>query len=293
MPRREIPPWPPLVPSTSLRASRRCSTRCSGPHSFPRARGRRGTVATCTPSSMLPLVGTNSTRRRPHTWPQLRTRCDAAPGSTTPRWSPTSSRTPRSGSSDGSPTWSRPTSPRRPGWRRSRSPRPSAWSPTPAARTSRSYSDAGLTNIAHDMASAPPAAKVKAGLDVEIQNTVGKNANKAVPNSQAIVTAPVNLASLAHHDQLVGRERRPQRGRRARDELDGRHPAVHRRHPRDRQQRQLQRLRAHRRGRSRLLVQGHHLDRAVRQRDSEQPAVAGQLPPDVQGPGDHLPQRPE
>ena len=47
------------------------------------------------------------------------------------------------------------------------------------------------------MASAPPAAKVKAGLDVEIQDTVGKNAGKAVPDSQAIVTAPVNLASLA------------------------------------------------------------------------------------------------
>jgi cell division protein FtsI/penicillin-binding protein 2 len=47
------------------------------------------------------------------------------------------------------------------------------------------------------MASAPPAAKVKAGLDVEIQDTAGKNANKAVPDSQAIVTAPVNLASLA------------------------------------------------------------------------------------------------
>ena len=156
-----------------------------------------------------------------------------------------------------------------------------------------SYGDAGLTNIAHDMASAPPAAKVKAGLDVEIQDTVGKNADKAVPNSQAIVVCPGEPRVAGHHDQLVGRERRPQRGRRARDELDGRHPALHRRHPRDRQQRQLQRLRAHRRGRSRLLVQGHHLDRAVQQRDSEQPAVAGQLPPDVQGPGDHVPQRPE
>ena len=60
-----------------------------------------------------------------------------------------------------------------------------------------SYNDAGLTNIAHDMASAPPAARVKPGLDVEIEDTVGKNANKAVPNSAAIVTAPVNLASLA------------------------------------------------------------------------------------------------
>ena len=60
-----------------------------------------------------------------------------------------------------------------------------------------SYGDAGLTNIAHDMAGAPPAAKVKAGLDVEIQDTAGKKANKAVPNSQAIVLAPVNLASLA------------------------------------------------------------------------------------------------
>jgi cell division protein FtsI/penicillin-binding protein 2 len=60
-----------------------------------------------------------------------------------------------------------------------------------------SYGDAGLTNIAHDMAAAPPAAKVKAGLDVEIQDTVGKKAGTAVPNSQAIVLAPVNLASLA------------------------------------------------------------------------------------------------
>jgi Penicillin binding protein transpeptidase domain len=59
-----------------------------------------------------------------------------------------------------------------------------------------SYGDAGLTNIAHDMAAAPPAAKVKAGLDVEIQDTVGKKAGKAVPNSQAIVLPPVNLASL-------------------------------------------------------------------------------------------------
>jgi cell division protein FtsI/penicillin-binding protein 2 len=42
-----------------------------------------------------------------------------------------------------------------------------------------------------------PAGKTKAGLDVEIQNTVGKKAGQAVPNSQAIVVAPVNLASLA------------------------------------------------------------------------------------------------
>jgi hypothetical protein len=60
-----------------------------------------------------------------------------------------------------------------------------------------SYGDAGLTNIAHLMTSEPPAAKVKAGLDVEIQDTVGKKAGKAVPDSQAIVLAPVNLASLA------------------------------------------------------------------------------------------------
>jgi Penicillin binding protein transpeptidase domain/NTF2-like N-terminal transpeptidase domain len=60
-----------------------------------------------------------------------------------------------------------------------------------------SYGDAGLSNIAHDMTAAPPAAKVKAGLDVEIQDTAGKKAGTAVPNSQAIVLAPVNLASLA------------------------------------------------------------------------------------------------
>jgi len=60
-----------------------------------------------------------------------------------------------------------------------------------------SYGDAGLTNIAHDMSAAPPAGKVKAGLDVQIMNTAGKNAGKPVPNSQAIVVAPVNLASLS------------------------------------------------------------------------------------------------
>ena len=60
-----------------------------------------------------------------------------------------------------------------------------------------SYGDAGLTNIAHDMSSAPPAGKVKAGLDVEIQDAVGKNAGTAVPDSQAIVVSPVNLPSLA------------------------------------------------------------------------------------------------
>ena len=59
-----------------------------------------------------------------------------------------------------------------------------------------SYGDAGLSNIAHDMSAAPPAGKVKPGLDVEIMNTAGKNAGKAVPNSQAIVVSPVNLASL-------------------------------------------------------------------------------------------------
>ena len=60
-----------------------------------------------------------------------------------------------------------------------------------------SYGDAGLTNIAHDMSAAPPAARVKAGLDVEIQDAVGKKAGTAVAGSQAIVVAPVNLASLA------------------------------------------------------------------------------------------------
>jgi cell division protein FtsI/penicillin-binding protein 2 len=60
-----------------------------------------------------------------------------------------------------------------------------------------SYGDAGLSNISRDMAAAPPASKVKPGLDVEIMNTAGKNKGKAVTDSQAIVTAPVNLASLA------------------------------------------------------------------------------------------------
>ena len=59
------------------------------------------------------------------------------------------------------------------------------------------YSDPGLTNIANLMVNQAPAGKTKAGLDVEIQNTVGKKAGQAVPNSQAIVVAPVNLASLA------------------------------------------------------------------------------------------------
>ena len=59
------------------------------------------------------------------------------------------------------------------------------------------YGDAGLTNIALDMVHQAPAGKTKAGLDVEIQNTAGKKAGQAVPNSQAIVVAPVNLASLA------------------------------------------------------------------------------------------------
>jgi transpeptidase family protein len=59
------------------------------------------------------------------------------------------------------------------------------------------YGDAGLSHIASDMTAQPPAGKVKPGLDVEIKDTAGKNAGQAVPDSQAIVVAPVNLASLS------------------------------------------------------------------------------------------------
>ena len=82
-----------------------------------------------------------------------------------------------------------------------------------------------------------------------------------------------------HDDQLVGRDAPPAARSPARHELDGRHPAVHRRHPRDRQQRRLQRLRAHRRGRARLVDQGHHLDRAVQQRDPDTPQSPVTCPP--------------
>ena len=59
-----------------------------------------------------------------------------------------------------------------------------------------SYGDAGLTNIANDMSSAPPAGQVNAGLDVEIQDAAGK-AGTAGADSQAIVVSPQNLPSLA------------------------------------------------------------------------------------------------
>jgi hypothetical protein len=59
------------------------------------------------------------------------------------------------------------------------------------------YGDAGLSNISNLMVKSPPAGKTKWGLDVEIQNTAGKAAGKAVPNSQATVVAPQNLPSLA------------------------------------------------------------------------------------------------
>ena len=100
-----------------------------------------------------------------------------------------------------------------------------------------SYGDAGLANIAHDMSSAPPAGKVKAGLDVEIQDAVGKKAGTAVPDSQAIVVSPVNLPSLATTINSSAESAARSAVADAPDELDGRHPAVHRRHPRDRQQR--------------------------------------------------------
>ena len=59
------------------------------------------------------------------------------------------------------------------------------------------YNDAGLSNISALMVKSPPAGKTKWGLDVEIQNTVGKKAGQAVPDSQAIVVSPVNLPSLS------------------------------------------------------------------------------------------------
>ena len=58
-----------------------------------------------------------------------------------------------------------------------------------------SYGDAGLTHIAHDMSAAPPAAKVKPGLDVEIEAAVGKS-RQGGPGRQAIVVAPENLPSV-------------------------------------------------------------------------------------------------
>ena len=55
------------------------------------------------------------------------------------------------------------------------------------------YNDAGLTNIANLLGKGAPPGQGKPGLYVEIQTTAGK----AVANSQAVVTAPVNVPDLA------------------------------------------------------------------------------------------------
>jgi hypothetical protein len=54
------------------------------------------------------------------------------------------------------------------------------------------FGDAGLSNISADLSKNPPPGKSKPGLDVQIETTKGK----VVPNSQAIVVAPVNLPSI-------------------------------------------------------------------------------------------------
>jgi len=55
-----------------------------------------------------------------------------------------------------------------------------------------SYQDAGLTNIANLMEKQAPPGQGSPGLYVEIQTAAGK----AVPNSQAVVTAPANIPNL-------------------------------------------------------------------------------------------------
>jgi hypothetical protein len=55
-----------------------------------------------------------------------------------------------------------------------------------------SFGDAGLSNISGDLSKNPPTSEGKPGLDVQIETTK----DKVVPNSQAIVVAPVNLPSI-------------------------------------------------------------------------------------------------
>ena len=55
------------------------------------------------------------------------------------------------------------------------------------------YNDPGLTNIANLLEKQAPTGQGKDGLYVEIQTAAGK----PVPNSQAVVVAPVNISSLA------------------------------------------------------------------------------------------------
>jgi len=54
------------------------------------------------------------------------------------------------------------------------------------------FGDAGLSKISGDLSKNPPPGKSKPGLDVQIETTK----DKVVPNSQAIVVAPVNLPSI-------------------------------------------------------------------------------------------------
>ncbi len=84
------------------------------------------------------------------------------------------------------------------------------------------------------------------------------------------------LSDARHHDRREGRVPGPQGRRHAQAELDGGDPAVDRQDPGHCQQRGLQRLRAHRGRRARLDDEGHHLDRAVQQRDDS--AEPGRLP---------------
>ncbi len=88
-----------------------------------------------------------------------------------------------------------------------------------------SYGDAGLTNIGNLLMKSAPPGLGKPGLDVEIQTAAGK----PVKNTQAVILTPKNIDSAGHHDQPVGRGRGAVRGRQAQGELDGGHPAVHRR----------------------------------------------------------------
>ncbi len=141
-------------------------------------------------------------------------------------------RTHRCGTSPGPPMSSRPTSPRPLTWRRSRWRPRSPRSTTPAATSSTSYGDAGLTTIANLLQRTAPPGQGAPGLYVEIQTAK----NQLVPNSQAVVTPPNNIPALNTTITHAGGERRAVRRRRPQEQLDGRHPALHRQHPGHRQQ---------------------------------------------------------
>ena len=115
-------------------------------------------------------------------------------GATTPPSPPTSSRTRRSGSSSGSPMWSRPTSPRPRDWRPCRVAPAVGLVTDVSGEGLTNFGDAGLSNISGDLSKNPPPGKGKPGLDVQIETTKGKG--KVVPNSQAIVVAPDNIPSI-------------------------------------------------------------------------------------------------